>query len=327
MEGLLKELARMSQTVGKRVDYIQGGGGNTSVKLDGGLIAVKASGLKLRQVTEAHGFAVVERDTLKDVTAEQGFTPLRPSVETGLHALLEGRFVLHTHPVYANAVLCSKGGALRLPDIMRGIEYITVPYRNPGSELLASVKERLRPGVRAILMENHGVAVTADSADEALRVHELINARCAESYGTTRAEFDEFYAAACKTLYPDQSAYLDLTDDRREIMAAVMFIHHTLRNNREEARAIPPESLARMANDESTKYRKTVLMGDAHTQDNCQLSIVNCQLLVSPRARALAEKNGVDASLAANTGPEGRVIERDVRDLMIKNAPAPFWVL
>ena len=37
---------------------------------------------------------------------------------------------------------------------------------------------------------------------------------------------------------------------------------------------------------------------------------------VSPRAKKLAERAGVDASLATPTGPNGRIIERDVRELM-----------
>lgn len=37
---------------------------------------------------------------------------------------------------------------------------------------------------------------------------------------------------------------------------------------------------------------------------------------VSPRAKKLAESAGVDASQAAGTGPNGRIIERDVRQLM-----------
>lgn len=37
---------------------------------------------------------------------------------------------------------------------------------------------------------------------------------------------------------------------------------------------------------------------------------------VSPRARKLAGRAGVDASQAAGTGPNGRIIERDVRQLM-----------
>ena len=42
---------------------------------------------------------------------------------------------------------------------------------------------------------------------------------------------------------------------------------------------------------------------------------------VSPRAKKLAERAGVDASLATPTGPNGRIIERDVRYLM-DNPPA-----
>ena len=41
---------------------------------------------------------------------------------------------------------------------------------------------------------------------------------------------------------------------------------------------------------------------------------------VSPRAKKLAERAGVDASLATPTGPNGRIIERDIRNVM-DNAP------
>ncbi len=41
---------------------------------------------------------------------------------------------------------------------------------------------------------------------------------------------------------------------------------------------------------------------------------------ISPRAKKLAERAGVDAALATPTGPNGRIIERDVRAIM-DNAP------
>ena len=44
---------------------------------------------------------------------------------------------------------------------------------------------------------------------------------------------------------------------------------------------------------------------------------------VSPRAKKLAERAGVDATLATPTGPNGRIIERDVRTLMETPAVAP----
>lgn len=44
---------------------------------------------------------------------------------------------------------------------------------------------------------------------------------------------------------------------------------------------------------------------------------------VSPRARTTAERDGVDASQAAGTGPHGRVIERDVIALAARRGEAP----
>ena len=46
------------------------------------------------------------------------------------------------------------------------------------------------------------------------------------------------------------------------------------------------------------------------------------KVAVSPRAKKLAERAGVDASLATPTGPNGRIIERDVRTLMDNPAAA-----
>ncbi len=43
---------------------------------------------------------------------------------------------------------------------------------------------------------------------------------------------------------------------------------------------------------------------------------------VSPRAARLAKSAGVDASLAIGTGPNGRIIERDVQELIAKSVPA-----
>ncbi len=43
---------------------------------------------------------------------------------------------------------------------------------------------------------------------------------------------------------------------------------------------------------------------------------------VSPRAAKLAKAHGVDASLAAGTGPNGRIIERDVQKLIADGVPA-----
>ncbi|MDR1263027.1 MAG: 2-oxo acid dehydrogenase subunit E2 [Oscillospiraceae bacterium] len=47
------------------------------------------------------------------------------------------------------------------------------------------------------------------------------------------------------------------------------------------------------------------------------------RVLASPRARALADKAGVDASYASATGPEGLIIERDIRKLLDSGIRTP----
>ena len=44
---------------------------------------------------------------------------------------------------------------------------------------------------------------------------------------------------------------------------------------------------------------------------------------VSPRAAKLAKAHGVDPTLATGTGPNGRIIERDVQKLIAEGVPAP----
>ena len=56
---LLADFAKMSQEAGARSDYVQGGGGNTSVKLSGGLMAIKASGFCLSDIDTDKGYAVL----------------------------------------------------------------------------------------------------------------------------------------------------------------------------------------------------------------------------------------------------------------------------
>ena len=122
--------SEMSKEAGSRADYVQGGGGNTSVKLSNGLMAIKASGFCLADITPDNAYALIKLDglqkfynenspeSLSDVEKEgaacakentvvlEGMNPLRPSVEAGFHSILK-KFVCHTHSVYANMCCCS----------------------------------------------------------------------------------------------------------------------------------------------------------------------------------------------------------------------------
>jgi len=203
----LKELEAISQAVGNSPDLVQGGGGNTSVKLDDSLMAVKASGFQLKEITAAEGYVVVnykkireyheqvdlseEKDYEKEsgefvranIVPMEGLKPLRPSVEAGFHSVLK-KYVIHTHSVYGNLICCSKNGRELASKIFEGKDYgfIWIPYINPGFMLTLAIIDGIKAYVRennqlpsVIFMENHGLVVTADTAGECIRLHEDVN--------------------------------------------------------------------------------------------------------------------------------------------------------
>jgi len=213
---LLKDFERMSKSLGLRQDYIQGGGGNTSVKLSGGLMAIKASGYKLKDIdAEKGGFAVVNKDNIVeflntvDTTGNEdyekvcsgvvkenivelpGYAVLKPSVETGFHSVLK-TFVAHSHSVYSNILCCSANGKELMDKYItsEGISAVFVPYTMPGFWLTLSIKKAREDYAAAngkdadvVFMENHGVIVCADDADEAVALHEHVNNLLKAAFG------------------------------------------------------------------------------------------------------------------------------------------------
>ena len=108
----LADFAKMSGEAGARSDYVQGGGGNTSVKLADGLMAIKASGFCLADIRPDSAYAVLDYEALRHFYFDQdpadledvekqgsaaakentktieGLAALRPSVEAGFHSIL-----------------------------------------------------------------------------------------------------------------------------------------------------------------------------------------------------------------------------------------------
>lgn len=82
----------------------------------------------------------------------------------------------------------------------------------------------------------------------------------------------------------------------------------------EAAGAAAPAAEAAPAAAEAPKAEAAPAAAPAATGEGCGK--------VSPRAKNLAEKAGVDAALATPTGPNGRTIERDIRKLMAEGVPA-----
>ena len=237
---VLREYSRMSKASGGRSDYVQGGGGNTSAKLDGSLMAIKASGFCLKDIEPDSAYAVVDYAALRrfygghepgdfeDVEragsaeakaatlAVEGLEALRPSVEAGFHSLLN-TYVSHTHSVYANFAACAVGGRAVVEEALSGADYSWgfVRYVNPGSRLTFSIRDELkrvegetgkRPAV--IFMESHGLIVHGDGVDEVLRVQDDVNARIAAAFGLSGDSFPKVAVIGENGVYRVDCPYL-----------------------------------------------------------------------------------------------------------------------
>ncbi|HNW43388.1 MAG TPA: class II aldolase/adducin family protein [Elusimicrobiales bacterium] len=185
-------LARAARAAGLRPDLTQGGGGNVSIKLNSERMLVKASGVKLKDVSAAGGYALVNYGNIRRRIAAgpgtegefsdficaqtlpvRGVAPAKPSIETGFHALLN-TVVIHTHSVYANILNMSAEGHRLGRELFPAAEFIG--YRSPGPQLCSAVNERARAsGPQVFFLANHGLAAAHAGVEGALELNASVN--------------------------------------------------------------------------------------------------------------------------------------------------------
>lgn len=184
----LKTIVELSHEFGS-VDYVKGGGGNTSVKNDTTLW-VKPSGTTLGGLTEKT-FVQMNRAKINELYAVA--TPKesaareelvknmmaasvendagRPSVEAPLHNVFDAKFVVHTHPCSVNGLTCAKGGEAACKAMFP--DALWVEYIDPGYTLCMEVRKRIQAYKTAhgkepalLVLKNHGIFIAADTAGE-----------------------------------------------------------------------------------------------------------------------------------------------------------------
>ncbi|MFA5814740.1 MAG: SDR family NAD(P)-dependent oxidoreductase [Bacteroidales bacterium] len=198
MEKSLADLLEISHFYGNDKEFVIGGGGNTSWK-DENYLYVKASGTRLGSLTEQE-LIKLDRHRLDEMLSnsfpENAFQRdqmilegmmkscidndrnLRPSVETPLHHLITYRYVIHTHPTRINALLCSRDCRELVKKIFPD-DVLFVEYTDPGYVLFKNLESEISayrnrfskdPGI--ILVQNHGVFISADSCEEIRQLYD-----------------------------------------------------------------------------------------------------------------------------------------------------------
>ncbi|MCF6176683.1 MAG: SDR family NAD(P)-dependent oxidoreductase [Victivallaceae bacterium] len=202
----LEKITAISNLYGADGHFVLAGGGNTSYKTDS-ILYVKPSGVTLANISEA-GFVKLERDEVRKVFAvdcnlsadvrEATVKKImanavcldssgRPSVEAPLHEIIPTKYVVHLHPAAVNGMSCGVNGselcAKLFPDAL-WVEYI-----DPGFTLAKKVADEIADyknsngsEPRVIFLQNHGVFVGGDSADEIDAVYSSIMAKLDDHY-------------------------------------------------------------------------------------------------------------------------------------------------
>ena len=199
---LQKDLKELSVFLGNNLDWVQGAGGNTSVK-DNGILWVKASGYWLSDAQNKNIFTPLDRQAvldkidqeIEDLSSaqilEKQYHSLRPSIETTLHALMRHRFVAHVHSVNVISYAVLKNSKKILSEKLEGISWLWVPYVRPGLPLTKMLKKMNVSDFDVIILANHGVVIGGDTKEEVLDVFKQVEIRLCRSVRGNFLETDK----------------------------------------------------------------------------------------------------------------------------------------
>ena len=190
-KGALDVLVYTSRLIGMNPGLVLWGGGNSSVKVEekdhtGNLcriLMMKGSGSDMKTISP-HQFTPLRLDELLLLLKRESMTDEemvdyqlrcvikpgapKPSIETLLHAFLPQTHIYHTH-ADAICALTDTPNAQRHINAVYGKDVALVPYYRPGFLLskATAVAYSSRPGLRAIILNKHGLITWGKSAKQA----------------------------------------------------------------------------------------------------------------------------------------------------------------
>ena len=200
----LNDLIRISAAVGADPSLVLGNFGNTSVKTDDNKwMYIKTSGTALTEVSDEQGWRRVRVADVLNLLSDKQLPRMdearravhldaalllacdddqpadcKPSVETFFHALLD-KVVVHLHPEAVLSAACSKDGPQLTATLFARGKYppLWLPYKGLGYPCARTIRTLAaryesehgrRPEV--LIMQNHGLIVSAGSTEAALRL-------------------------------------------------------------------------------------------------------------------------------------------------------------
>jgi len=236
----LKQCAKVAHFLGGHQDWVQGGGGNFSIKIDDKKMLIKASGLALKEVNVSRGIVLVDYLKVKQYydslfgqkitvkienlsnQAILGFTSnflsdqnLKASIEAGFHAFLK-KYVVHSHSVYTNLINCSVNPERLLKKIFSklNIGCIVVSYRAPGLNLTREIKESIDGYIKkgnnwpeVIFLQNHGIIINTDKFTRCLYLYLQVD-KIIKKYFSIKIDYPKVSIKKYKNNFQSSSLFL-----------------------------------------------------------------------------------------------------------------------
>lgn len=166
---MLSEYVDLCRLIGTWPDWVQGPGGNCSIK-EGNRLIVKKSGALIADTTHEKGWVscdisqiqVALQEGCEDIAATVLDGTGKPSIEAFLHTF-PPRMIVHLHPTPLMGALCSEE-----PIHYKEYPNRTVPYLKPGIPLTKALEAAYDPSVPIYFLKNHGIIFMGNTTDEIL---------------------------------------------------------------------------------------------------------------------------------------------------------------
>jgi len=274
----ISSFSKIANIIGNNLELCQNNGGNISVKVSDSIMIIKASGYELKNIHNLNGHSIVNHKSICNSFANKVIIDdrslerfvnhnatkkeyKRPSMESGFHSFLD-KYVVHTHPVCLNVILCLQNAETILKEIYS--DFMFIPYENPGFDVCKSIIDG-EHDAGIYFLANHGLIVSTSSYDEALEKSVIINdiaklyiMKNNHNFKEFSIEFANIEPAKDGFFYPDSAVFLDNEKiEKKEILAAHNYIYE-MAKPLGNLQFLSKENVYFLQNLESEIYRKSL---------------------------------------------------------------------
>ncbi|MCX6824753.1 MAG: class II aldolase/adducin family protein [candidate division SR1 bacterium] len=189
---LIEDYIDLAKKLGSKIEDVQGGGGNISIKVSSTDMYIKASGSLLKDIDKKNIGAHINYEKIKkklqlhlknkstgaiekkiDSHIQENTHTLdkKASIETSMHILLPGKIVFHNHSIYINIFSCSKNGEKHFEQLF-GEKINFIRYASPGAGLSRRIyKKHGLASPQTLILENHGIIIHSDNKEEIITTY------------------------------------------------------------------------------------------------------------------------------------------------------------